>query len=396
MLTQLDVAGAAVAPSEIGEFRERLAAAAAAGQSIEIGGAFSKRAMGGPAVPADLALSTRKLNRLRVYEPADLTVSVEAGMRYKQLAETLAAKNQFLPLDPPFGEESTVGGILAANAGGPRRRRYGTARDMLIGMEFATLEGKLVKSGGMVVKNVTGLDMGKLMIGSFGTLAAVVTANFKVFPRPEQTVSVAFVSADAGALLDVRRSILQSVLHPVAIDWLNESAAAGVGLAGGHALLVEVSGSTAAAARCRRELAALRSPAVSLDEIEDAVWTGVREFAPRLLRERPDGAVIRVTTTASRVGQLLQVAGELGAALLLRAGNAVGYLAADGLDAARTALQRLRGEGFLAVVESGSEAVRRELELWRPLEAELAVMRRIKKDFDPRNLLNRRRLFGVL
>ena len=391
-----DVAGAAVAPSEIGEFREGLAAAAAAGRAIEIGGAFSKRSMGGPTVPVDIAFSTRNLNRLRIYEPADLTVSVEAGMRYKQLAETLAANNQFLPLDPPYGEEATMGGILAANAGGPRRRRYGTARDMLIGMEFATLEGKLVKSGGMVVKNVTGLDMGKLMIGSFGTLAAVVTANFKVFPRPEQTASLAFVAADAGALLDVRRSILQSVLQPVAIDWLNARAAAGVGLAGGHALLVEVSGSAAAVERCRRELAALRSPAAALEELEDAVWADVREFAPRALRICPDGAVIRVTTTADRIGELLRVAEELGAALLLRAGNAVGYLAADGLDAARTALQRLRGAGFPATVESGSAAVRNELELWRPLDAELAVMRRIKNDFDPRNLLNRRRLFGVL
>ncbi len=396
MSTQLDVAGAAVAPPEIGEFRERLAAAAAAGRSIEIGGAFSKRSMGGPAFPADTCLSTRKLNRLRVYEPADLTISVEAGMPYKQLSETLAANNQFLPLDPPFGADATVGGILAANTSGPRRRRYGTARDMLIGMEFATLEGKLVKSGGMVVKNVTGLDMGKLMIGSFGTLAAVVTANFKVFPRPETAASLVFVSADAGALLDVRRSILQSVLQPVAIDWLNERAAAGAGLAGGHALLVEVSGSAAAVERCRRELAALRPPAVALEEIGEAVWRGVREFAPRALRQYPDGAVIRVTTTANRLGELLRIAGELGAALLLRAGNAVGYLALDGFDAARSGLQRLRSEDFPAAVESGSTAVRSELELWQAREAELAVMRRLKQDFDPRNLLNRGRLFGVL
>ncbi len=396
MLKQLDTEGSTVAPSEIGEFRERLAAAAAAGQSIEIGGAFSKRSMGGPAVPADITFSTHNLNRLRVYEPADLTISVEAGMGYKQISETLAANNQFLPLDPPFGADATMGGILAANTSGPRRRRYGTARDMLIGMEFATLEGKLVKSGGMVVKNVTGLDMGKLMIGSFGTLAAVMTANFKVFPRPDQTAFLAFASTDAGALLDVRRSILQSVLHPVAIDWLNASAAAGVGLAGGHALLVEISGSAAAVERCRRELAAFRSPPVSLDEIEVGIWEDAREFAPRSLRKYPDGAVIRVTTTASRIEELLRLAGELGAALLLRAGNAVGYLAADSFDAARSGLQRLRGAGFPATVESGSDAVRSELELWQAREAELAVMRRLKQDFDPRNLLNSGRLFGVL
>src|SRR5207253_4650689 len=83
-----------------------------------------------------------------------------------------------------FAEQATVGGVVAANSSGPRRRLYGTARDMVIGMTFATLEGKLVQTGGMVVKNVAGLDMGKLMIGSFGTLAAIAVVNFKVHPIP--------------------------------------------------------------------------------------------------------------------------------------------------------------------------------------------------------------------
>src|SRR5205823_5829631 len=82
-------------------------------------------------------------------------------------------------------EQATVGGVVATNSSGPRRRLYGTARDLVIGITFATLEGKLVSSGGMVVKNVAGLDMGKLMIGSFGTLAAIATVNFKVLPMPQ-------------------------------------------------------------------------------------------------------------------------------------------------------------------------------------------------------------------
>ena len=89
-----------------------------------------------------------------------------------------------IPLDPPFADRATVGGVVAANTSGPRRRLYGTARDVVIGMKFATLEGKLVQSGGMVVKNVAGLDMAKLMIGSFGTLAAIAVVNFKLAPIP--------------------------------------------------------------------------------------------------------------------------------------------------------------------------------------------------------------------
>ena len=88
-----------------------------------------------------------------------------------------------VPLDPPFSAGATVGGVVASNSSGPRRRLYGTARDLVIGMQFATLEGKLVQSGGMVVKNVAGLDMAKLMIGSFGTLAAIAVVNFKLHAR---------------------------------------------------------------------------------------------------------------------------------------------------------------------------------------------------------------------
>src|SRR5437763_1211004 len=118
------------------------------------------------------------------YEPHDLTISVEAGLPWADLTRLLAANRQMVPLDPPFSA-ATVGGVMAANSSGPRRRLYGTARDLVIGMTFATLEGKLVSTGGMVVKNVAGLDMGKLMIGSFGTLAAIAVVNFKVLPAPE-------------------------------------------------------------------------------------------------------------------------------------------------------------------------------------------------------------------
>ena len=169
--------------------------------SIESGGAFSKRLAGGPVADATYRLATARLNRLRAYEPADLTVSVEAGMPFSELSRTLAEGDQILPLDPPFAESATVGGVIATDSSGRRRRRYGTARDMVIGMRFATLDGKLVSTGGMVVKNVSGLDMGKLMIGSFGTLAVITSVNFKVFPRPESSRTFAFRSASPPRLL---------------------------------------------------------------------------------------------------------------------------------------------------------------------------------------------------
>ena len=105
---------------------------------------------------------------------------MEAGLPFAELNAQLAKNGQTIPLDGPWSETATVGGMVAANISGARRRRYGAARDLVIGMTFATLEGKLVETGGMVVKNVAGLDMGKLMIGSFGTLAAIVSVNFRV------------------------------------------------------------------------------------------------------------------------------------------------------------------------------------------------------------------------
>src|SRR5258707_778119 len=174
-------------PTTPEELAAQLAEANSRVQSVALGGNFTKAGMGGPVAAADVTISTAKLNRVLQYEPRDLTISVEAGITYRDLSRVLAEHRQMVPLDPHFSHDATVGGILAANVSGPRRRLYGTARDMVIGMTFATLEGKLIRTGGMVVKNVAGLDMGKLMIGSFGTLAAIATVNFRVHPVPPQT-----------------------------------------------------------------------------------------------------------------------------------------------------------------------------------------------------------------
>ena len=140
--------------------------------------------MAGPVEAADATISTAAMTRVLQYEPADLTISVEAGMRWADLTALLAGNQQMIPLDPPFAGSATVGGVVAANTSGPRRRLYGTARDVIIGMKFATLEGKLVQSGGMVVKNVAGLDMAKLMIGSFGTLGGDRSGEFQAGSDP--------------------------------------------------------------------------------------------------------------------------------------------------------------------------------------------------------------------
>src|SRR6185503_18328416 len=134
------------------------------------------------------------------------------------------------------------------------RRGYGTARDLVIGMKFATLEGKLVQSGGMVVKNVAGLDMGKLMIGSFGTLAAVAVVNFKLTPVPVEEATFLLASETLDAAISARDRVLKSQLQPAAIDLLNPPAAAQLGYKG-FVLAVRVGGNVAVIDRCRRDFA---------------------------------------------------------------------------------------------------------------------------------------------
>src|SRR5580692_4259521 len=232
------------------ESPEQLAAllreAACAHRTILLGGNFSKDRLGGPTAPADVTISTSSMNRLLQYEPRDLTISVQAGMPFSELVRTLTAHNQMLPLDPSWSLESTVGGVLAANLSGPRRRLYGTARDMVIGMTFATLEGKLISSGGMVVKNVAGLDMAKLMIGSFGTLAAIATVNFKVLPVPDHEHSFLLPYPTAAAAFAERDRILRSFLQPSAIDIVNWPR--------GYRLLLRAGGNDAVLDRYAREL----------------------------------------------------------------------------------------------------------------------------------------------
>ena len=386
-----------IAPATVEELREALRRCGDKQISLESGGSFSKRFLGGPVADTQVRLTTGRLNRLRAYEPADLTVSVESGMRYKELSRVLAEHNQFLPLNPPCADEATVGGILASNSSGPRRRRYGTARDVTIGMRFATLDGKLVSSGGMVVKNVTGLDMGKLMIGSFGTLAVIASANFKVFPKPDVSVTFAFRSGSIEALLEIRREILVGVLQPTAIDWLNPRAAHAAGLGRLHVLLVEASGTDATARRFGNAFRTLAARVgVDFDPIEATAWDAVRNGTPEWLRAHPGGSGIRVSSTPSRMRRLLELATTVDCGVVLRAGNAVGQVLAPDQEATRRALEMLRASGYRSTLEAGSDAVKRGCTAWDASGNELDVMQRIKADFDPLHLLNRGRLYGVI
>src|ERR1022692_3252344 len=260
-----------LAPSNPVELAEALRDAAAAGRTIALAGNSTKRRMAGPVEAADVALTTLSLRGVLQYEPRDLTISVGAGLGWREFTRLLAENRQMVPLDPPFADGATVGGVISANCSGPRRRLYGTARDLVIGMQFATLEGKLVKSGGMVVKNVAGLDMAKLMIGSFGTLAAIAVVNFKLLPMPETERSFLLPYRSAAEAVAIRDLILASPLQPAAVDLLNPAAAASFG--GTEWLLaVRTSGSSVAIRRNEAEIAHVAGRLAVETECPDAFW----------------------------------------------------------------------------------------------------------------------------
>lgn len=366
-----------IEPRSPEELADALASAAGPGRTIQLCGASTKNAMGGPVAPAETSVTTRAMKRVLQYEPSDLTISVEAGLPWAELTSLLAQNRQMVPLDPPFADEATVGGVIATNSSGPRRRLYGTARDVVIGMKFATLEGKLVQSGGMVVKNVAGLDMGKLMIGSFGTLAAIGVVNFKLAPMPEQIRTFVFSYSSLEDAMATRDRILQSVLQPAAIDLVNPAAASRLGLSG-YCVVLQVGGTEALLNRYGRELA-------GAERIEsDSMWTAIREFVPTFLREYPDGAVTRLSTTLSGVRDALKSAAG---PAISRAGTGVTYV--YHMDGAKAAVGAHKG-----AIEFAPERAKASMTLWPDPGSDFPIMQKIKALFDPGHLLNRGRLYG--
>lgn len=339
-----------ITPRTPEELAEALRGLAQQHRRIRLGGGFSKDRLGGPISPADESISTACMSRVLKYDPKDLTVSVEAGMKFCDLEAMLAEHNQMIPLDPGWPEQSTVGGVIGANLSGPRRRLYGTARDMVIGMTFATLEGKLIQSGGMVVKNVAGLDMGKLMIGSFGTLAAVAVVNFKLFPVPRGSRTFVMEFSTLADAIEERDRILSGILQPSAIDLVNWP--------GPWRLLVRAGGSDAVLDRYAAEFP--KAKAVKGDE-ENALWNEIRDFTPRFLATHAEGGV---TTTSVAFTQMRSVLESVKTPVIVRAGSGVIY----------------------SHYEKNAPAP--------DLGPAVSMMERVKDMFDPEHLLNRGRLHG--
>jgi glycolate oxidase FAD binding subunit len=381
-----------VTPVSTEDLAEALHQAGSDARTVAVIGNDSKHLMGGPQLPADMVISTAGLRRVLKYEPNDLTISVEAGMPFRELQEHLKRRKQMIALDPPFSAAATVGGILASNGSGPMRRGFGTARDLVIGMTFTMLDGKVVRSGGLVVKNVAGLDIGKLMIGSFGTLAVITSVNFRLHSVPRETHSFLFTFSDLESAIEKRDSILAGVLQPIAIDLVSPVAAARLGHRG-FVLAIRASGSPAVIDRYRRTLGGAAEFAADGDI---SLWQQIRDFTSEFLDRQRTGVVLRISTPLSELASLLRLTSG---PAISRAGSGVTYIYLSSWQGVLPLWKAAAEHNWRAVVEFAPDDVRTTNELWRLSPTTggaqaFAIMKKVKQMFDPHNLLNRGRLYG--
>ncbi|MEX0749916.1 MAG: FAD-binding oxidoreductase, partial [Dehalococcoidia bacterium] len=236
-------------------------------------GAGTHRSLGNLPAGFDIALSTTRLDRIVAHEPADLTVTVEPGVRLDDLQTLLATSNQFLPLDPPCGNDATVGGLIASAAFGPLRHGFGTVRDWLIGVRVVHADGAISKAGGRVVKNVAGYEMTKLYTGSLGTLGVISEATFKLMPSPaaRQTVAAYFHSPHAAATFAFAAQ--DAGLSLEAAELLSPPGAFAVLGQSRWAVLLRVGGSPGGVARTLREMTSLANGLhASVEHIDNDAW----------------------------------------------------------------------------------------------------------------------------
>ena len=212
-------------PSDPGEVADALHSAADEDLTVVPWGAGTKQDLGYPIDQCGLVLSLERLNRVVDYVPADMTITVEAGMRLAALQALTAANGQTVALDPPRADRATIGGIVATASSGPRRMAYGGVRDLLLGCRVALPDGRIIRAGGKVVKNVAGYDLTKLMTGSLGTLGIITEVSLRLRPVPADRRTLLFGFRDLEEALSAAEKVMRSELLPAAVTVLSPAAA---------------------------------------------------------------------------------------------------------------------------------------------------------------------------
>ena len=337
-----------------------------------------------------------RLNRVIEHAAGDLTVTVEAGVRLDDLQTLLAGSGQFLAIDPPFG--GTIGGLIAVADSGPKRLRYGGVRDLILGVTFVRSDGVIAKGGGKVVKNVAGYDMPKLLTGSLGTLGVVVEATFRLHPIP---LASATVITPCHSVLDITKAApyaLRGTLVPTQFDYFS-------GSGDEQAVLAVRFESSPRSVRAQAEMLARQLGAASSvlsEQAEAQLWQRFGSVSDTFGSD----VLARLISTPSDLPSLILQAQRdaeqhgIGLAARAHAGHGHALLKWQSPDTASALLllknlrERAAALSASVVVWKASSEVRLSVDVWGDVGEGISLMRRVKAQFDPNNILNPGRFVG--
>lgn len=406
-------------PTTIEQVSAALAAASRLGVSVVPWGGGTRQGLGAPPSDYHLALDLRGLDRVVAHEPADLTVTVQAGSTIGALQTALGDAGQWLPLDPPLPDRATIGGALATGLGGPLGAAFGLPREMVIGMRAVLADGSIVKSGGNVVKNVTGFAMDRLYVGGLGTLAVIAEATFKIVPSPAKEATVAATFASAQDAVDATIGVTSIGMPMLSVELLNDATWARLmGLRAGNTdvdemtreegsaswrLLVRIAGRPAAVMRSVDAwAAACESHGAPVDWMEDADSRALADKVTDLGWESgPPALAVRVAVPPSQGAAALAALGDMPSSTALSVTRGVTRAAWDAVTAPEDAgayVAELREQvaalGGAVVVESNARIG--GVDPWGPPGDGFDVMRGLKEQYDPHGILNPGRYLGGL
>jgi glycolate oxidase FAD binding subunit len=366
------------------------------GSKLDWGGLVKLDPANPPGAGAIAAVSTARLNRLVEHAVGDLTVTAEAGMKFADLQQILAAAGQFLPIDPAYPQQATLGGIVATADAGSLRHRYRGVRDLLLGMTFVRSDGKIAVAGGRVVKNVAGYDLMKLFTGAYGTLGVISQVTFRVYPLPESSGTVV-LTGEVNALSQTAQILLSSALTPSAIDLLSPQLVAKLGLGKGTGLIVRFQ---SIAPSVKQQSARLLEVGEKLglqgtsccENEEDQLW----QRLPQTMWDSGTNSAI-ICKIGIRPSEAVTAINEWPVQnALIHAGSGLGVLRFEAATA-DTLLQVRRGceakGGFLTVLAAEPD-IKQQLDVWGYNGSAIDLMRRIKQQFDPENLLSPHRFIS--
>jgi glycolate oxidase FAD binding subunit len=351
----------------------------------------------------DMALDLNRLSRVVEHDYANLTTTVEAGIPLIRLQQFLAEQKQFVPLDPARSQRATVGGVVATNLNGLRRSYYGSVRDLVIGIKVLLATGDPIKAGGKVVKNVAGYDMCKLFVGSLGTLGIITQITLRASPIPE-TRATWIASGSAEQVIDLSEAIARSPLLPAAVAILNPAACHSMNMEGaGCKLAVWCEGFAETVARHVRDAKAFAerlglANELFEDSLHDRIWAAIGDFplsSDRLIFRLmlPRAAIAAAIKTI----ESWQMDGFCPAIVADAMAGTV-WIGAAATETAANQFPKLiayaREQRGHAVMLLAPPKLKRSIDVWGAPPRTLALMRKIKEQFDPDGLLNPGRYIG--